>query len=315
MRILFLFLRIILNATNRVLLVVFSISFLGLFAEEADQIFYGGDIVTVNDEMPSAEAVAVANGKIIFVGKEVDVFSYKNEKTQMIDLQGAALLPGFIDAHTHMILEALIQSGVDVSPFRFKRIGQVIRVLKRAVKSGPVLAFGYDPSLMTRPGTMGFDLLDRISTEVPILVINKSGRFAYGNHKAFELAGLSDEMSNPLGGSFERDAEGHLTGVAEEVSALALLFTPVAKLLKLDYAELARQAASLYAKQGYTTITDLSMGFPMPTPIGNIRLLHQLAEDSECPLRIQGYVSFSMLSSIAALQKQFNSDRWQLKIR
>ena len=135
----------------RELFILFGLGISSLCAQGAELIFFGGEILTVNDEAPTAEAVAVADGKILFVGSQQGAFGYKTDQTELIDLRGAALLPGFIDAHTHMIMEALMQTGVDVSPFRCKRIGQVIRVLKHAAKKGPVLAFGYDPTLMTKP--------------------------------------------------------------------------------------------------------------------------------------------------------------------
>ena len=129
-------------------------------------------------------------------------------------------MPGFIDPHTHVFLDALIAASTDVSPFKYKTIAEVTEVLKEASKKGSVLAFGYDPSLMTDPGQLNFETLDAISTEVPIVVVNKSGHIVYGNHKAFELAKITDETPKPIGGSYQKDKEGHLTGVGYEVPAV-----------------------------------------------------------------------------------------------
>jgi len=73
-------------------------------ADAADTIYFGGDIVTVNDAMPSAEALAVKAGKIVAVGARAEVEqAHKGAATQMVDLAGKALLPGFLDAHSHYI--------------------------------------------------------------------------------------------------------------------------------------------------------------------------------------------------------------------
>ena len=74
----------------------------------ADRIFSGGTILTVNDEQPLVQAVAVKGGHIIFAGDLALARAYANDKTDWVDLSGNTLLPGFIDAHTHPILSALM---------------------------------------------------------------------------------------------------------------------------------------------------------------------------------------------------------------
>ena len=70
--------------------------------DAADTIFVGGDIVTINDKQPSAEALAVAGGRIIAVGARLDVEkAHKGASTQVVDLGGKTLMPSFIDAHSH----------------------------------------------------------------------------------------------------------------------------------------------------------------------------------------------------------------------
>jgi len=69
----------------------------------ADAIYHGGDIVTIDDRNPTAQAVAVKDGKIAAVGKNDDVFKLKGDATKVIDLKGKTLVPGFIDGHSHFI--------------------------------------------------------------------------------------------------------------------------------------------------------------------------------------------------------------------
>jgi predicted amidohydrolase YtcJ len=292
---------------------VFSIICLALCSlsaldgKEADAIFFGGDVITVNDLQPEAEAVAILDGKIVFVGDKKGAFAWQGEGTKLIDLKGKTLLPGFVNPHTHVTLIGLLTFATDVSPFKYKTIAEVMDVLREAAKKGPVLALGYDPSLMSDPGQLDFKTLDAISTEVPIVVVNKSGHIAYGNRKAFELARVSDSTPNPVGGSYQRDAEGHLTGLGYEVPAVVRLVSVVNQATPEDYTEMTQAALKILADAGYTTVTDLGLGFPLPTQQDHIETLRKSTEGPNPLVRLQGYVVTNLLDQIPKLQKQ-NSD-------
>jgi len=280
--------------------------FASLMGEAADVIFFGGDIITVNDQQPDAEAIAIKNGKIVLVGDKKAAFDWKGERTKLIDLQGKTLMPGFINPHTHIILDALIAASIDVSPFKYKTIAEVTDVLKKASKKGSVLAFGYDPSLMSDPGQLNLETLDAISTAVPIVVVNKSGHIVYSNHKAFELAKITDATPKPIGGSYQRDKEGHLTGVGYEVPAVGRLVATVNKIAPDQYPKMTRDALKVFADAGYTTVTDLALGLPLPTPEDHIKLLRDASNAPDAIVRIQGFVMTNLLDEIPELQKQNN---------
>lgn len=282
-----------------------------LMGETADAIFFGGDIITVNDLQPQAEAVTIKDGKILFVGDKKTAFEQKGEKTELVDLQGKTLMPGFIDPHTHVMLNALINVFVDVSPFKYKTISEVLQVLKDNVSKGSVIAWGYDPSLMTDPGELNFKTLDAISTEVPILVINKSGHIAYGNHKAFEVAGITDATPKPVGGSYQKDAEGHLTGVGYEVPAVGRLIAAVNKMTPAQYPQMIKDALKVYAAAGYTTLTDLALGLPLPTADEHIKMMQEAANAPDAEMRLQGYLITNLLEKIPDLRKS-NNDKFQV---
>lgn len=281
--------------------------FSSLMGETADTIFFGGDIITVNDQQPEAEAVATKDGKIIFVGNKQEALELKGDKTELVDLQGKTLMPGFIDPHTHVILDAIIAASTNVSPFQYKTIAEVAQVLKEATKKGSVLAFGYDPSLMTDPGHLDFATLDAISTEVPIVVVNKSGHIAYGNHKAFELARITDTTAKPVGGSYQKDKQGHLTGVGYEVPAVGRLVKAVNKLTPEEYPQLTKDALKVYANAGYTTLTDLALGLPLPTQENHIKIMRDVSNSPDAIMRLQGFVVTNLLDKIPELRKQNNA--------
>ena len=118
----------------------------------ADTIFYNGDIITMNDNMPGAEAVAIKDSKIIAVGSKSDVFKTEGDATKVIDLNGKAMLPGFVDSWSHIGPAAMLADFADLSwwgeqaPADFKAIFAKLQTNQRQqdVKDGEwIVGWGY----------------------------------------------------------------------------------------------------------------------------------------------------------------------------
>lgn len=182
-------------------------------AKAADTIFYGGPIVTVNAKNEEVQALAVQDGKIVGLGKKAAVLKdWQANTTKMVDLQGQTLMPGFVEPHVHIMMTALTEElWLNLSNFsaQYDTLDTLSQKLKAHLKTLPkgqwLGAFGVDPS-RTNPfmAELTADVLDKVSTDVPIMVINQSGHIAYVNHKAFELAGINDKTPNPGdGGIYE----------------------------------------------------------------------------------------------------------------
>ena len=192
-------------------------------AQVADTIFYGGPIVTVNAKNEEVQALAVQNGKIVAVGKKDAVLKeWQASTTKVVDLKGQTLMPGFVEPHIHILMTAITEEmWLNLTNFsdQYDTLDTLSQKLKVALKTLPkgqwLAGFGVDPS-RTKPfmAELTADILDKVSTDVPILVMNQSGHIAYVNHKAFELAGINDKTPNPgNGGIYMKDAQGRLTGV------------------------------------------------------------------------------------------------------
>jgi len=281
-----------------------------LLAVSADIIFFGGDILTIDERQPSVEAVAVKDGRILFAGSQHQAFSYKDETTQSVDLQGKTMLPGFIDAHTHILAMEILRTSLDLSPLTHPDFDDILKILKDAAAKGPVTAFGYDPSLMKKTGELNFQTLDAVSMDTPILVVNKSGHIAYGNHAAFAAAGVDDSTPDPIGGSYQKK-DGKLTGVAFEVPPIVRLLSSSPAMKGADYDKMAEEAARWYARNGYTTITDLGLGLPIPKPLEDIEYLRKAVHASDAAVRIQGYLVYPFLDHFKEIEK-LNDDRFRL---
>ena len=231
-----------------------------LFA--VDLIFFGGHIVTMDDENPSIEAVAIHNGKISSIGKKNDIMKLRSWKTKVVNLRGKTLMPGFIEAHCHPIATAVLSQVVDISGFYYNSRSEILNKIQSAVKEASpgkwVLAFGWDPVLVSDLHKPTLAELDSISQDTPIFILTQMMHHAYVNSAVYKLAGITMDTPNPIGGGeFQKDGQGNLNGVIYEFSALQYVLDKMPKtpqgtaelLLNLQYTK--------YAKAGYTSISVL----------------------------------------------------------
>jgi predicted amidohydrolase YtcJ len=148
----------------------------------ADAIYYGGPIVTVNDAQPNAEAVAVKDGKILMVGTRSDLERFhKGTTTQMIDLGGMTLMPGFLDAHSHFMfsLDMPTQANVSAPPVGpVKSIPDIVAALKETqqrlnIRKGEwIVGWGYDGNELAEKREATRDDLDPAFPDNPVMVIH-----------------------------------------------------------------------------------------------------------------------------------------------
>ena len=147
------------------LLIKLILAITPLFA--VDLIFFGGHILTMDDQYPSIEAIAIQNGKITAVGEKDEIMKLKSWKTTVFNLHGKTLMPGFIEAHCHPIATAILSQVVDVSGFRYNSRTEILKIIQSEVKKASpgewVLAFGWDPVLVSDLHNPTLSELDSIS--------------------------------------------------------------------------------------------------------------------------------------------------------
>jgi hypothetical protein len=231
-----------------------------LFA--VDLIFFDGHIVTMDEKNPSIEAVAIHNGIISSIGKKDDIMKLRSWNTKVVNLRGKTLMPGFIEAHCHPIATAVLNQVINISGFHFNSRSEILKTVKSAVKEASpgewVLAFGWDPVLVSDLHKPTLAELDSISKDTPIFILTQMMHHAYVNTAVYESAGITIDTPNPIGGGeFQKDSQGNLNGVIYEFSALQYVLDKMPKtpqgtaelLLNLQYTK--------YAKAGYTSIAAL----------------------------------------------------------
>ncbi|MCH8815235.1 MAG: amidohydrolase [Chloroflexi bacterium] len=231
---------------------------------EADTIILGGAVVTVTGG--TAEAVAVEGEEIVAVGSEAKVLERRGRGTEVVDLKGAALLPGLIEPHTHPEGAAQCYSWMDVSGFTHKSVDGVETALREATaRAAPgewVFAFGLDAMLTTNLGTWDRHRLDGIAPENPMVVMIQSQHTVFVNSAALQAAGVDKDTPDPPGGGrILRDAKGEPTGVVMEQPATAM-FIRYSTLDSESWTTLLQEQYERYRAAGITTIGVAGMFVP-----------------------------------------------------
>ena len=185
----------------------------------ADLIITGANVITMDPKVPTATAVAVRGQHILAVGNDDDVLNLKGPGTDVIDARGHTVTPGFIDAHSHPLLA---QEGISAN-VNLRRISDVKAALAaQASKTPPghwVLGSMYDDTKFEDGRPINRSDLDEAVPNHPVFVRHRGGHTAVVNSRAFELAGISAETPDPVGGRYFRD-NGELTGQIAEPSAM-----------------------------------------------------------------------------------------------
>ncbi len=254
-------------------------------AEKADLLVTGA-LITLDDAAPRAEAMAIANGRILAVGSRDDVEGFVGPGTKKLEHGSGTVLPGLIEPHLHLISSALVFDGVDCSPYTNKTLDAVLAALKAAVDRAPagqaVVGQLYDPSLLPGQPDLTTDLLDPISDTVPIVVMNASQHFFYVNSAAYAAIGVTADTPNPPGGDYGA-RNGKLTGVVSESGAMIPFMKVLPSLTPEVIAKAIAGIAAMAASQGVTYVHEAATG--AIAGVKEVDLLHGVFAQTGFPVR------------------------------
>lgn len=189
--------------------------------EIADKIWCNGNVYTVNDNQKWGEAIAIFDKKILAIGSNKDVLELKGPNTEVIDINGGMVMPGFIDSHAHPTwggTELLYK----VNLFDCKCIPDYEQEIRTFIGKNPQSEFiqgvGWVNPHFEETGPSK-DILDRISNEIPMVFDSADHHSIWANSKAMELAGVNRDTQSPEGGVIERDhTTGELLGTFRETA-------------------------------------------------------------------------------------------------
>jgi len=232
----------------------------------ADLVISGGPIVTMAGAEPEAvEAVAVDDGVIVYAGDEAGLADFVGDATEQKDLEGRTLLPGFVDAHGHMMMGGLqARSANMLAPpdGEVTDIPSLVQTLKdwaegnaKAVEqTNVIVGFGYDNAQLAEVRHPTKEELDQVSEEIPVVIVHQSGHLATANSAALALVGYDSTTDDPPGGVIQRKpGTSEPNGTLEETAFFPLFGKVLQQIGPVGLEEFSRAGAENWARFGYTT--------------------------------------------------------------
>jgi predicted amidohydrolase YtcJ len=276
-------------------------------AAGADTIYTNGVIITVNDAQPSAEAVAVKDGKILAVGARDDMLRNKGPSTEVIDLKGRTMVPGFVDGHSHICDYGILWGYPTLNP---PPVGDVISIddiiarmrefiEKKKIPPGvAVFGSGYDDSMLAERRHPTREDLDRVSTEHPVVILHTSGHLGSANSLALKKVGFVTGAPNPKGGAIRCDPQtGEPSGVVEEQGVFNF-FSMLPPKTDEQRLQTLVEIQNYYASLGITTAQD---GQTLPT---SIALLRMAAARGKLIIDIVSYPKWTIFEKALASERE-----------
>jgi predicted amidohydrolase YtcJ len=262
-----------------------------------ETIFKNGNILTMEEMAPRAEALAVQFGRIYRVGKSNEIEKLAKPGTNVIDLKGQTVLPGFIDTHNHFCFYALVTDKADCRPAAGCVKGEdVVEALRAKAEETPpgkwLMGWGYAPYLLDDKKDLTREDLDRATKEHPVCLVHVSVHGAVVNSLALKELGFTKKTPDPPGGKIHRDANGDPNGILSESAFMGPLFfaspSIYAKMME-EYdgekrAEMMIRCAARYHRLGLVGAHD-----PFVDAL-TLRTYQEVADEGRFPFRLYAYI-------------------------
>ncbi|MEJ8567003.1 amidohydrolase [Elongatibacter sediminis] len=232
----------------------------GVLAEPADTVLMHGEVYTVNDVQPWAEALAIEDGRIVFVGADADVQSYIGPDTRVINLQGRMAMPGIHDAHQHLMYGGMAGIGCPVplgprGDAFVTALQEKLRECRASLEDGEwLVARGFFAEQFP-DGVPHRKYLDEVFPDYPVYLIERTHHNGLANSKALELAGVDESTAAPEGGVITRNANGQVTGELVE-KATALVQNAIPPPTPSKYIRALRKGIEICHRHGITSIQE-----------------------------------------------------------
>ena len=300
-------------------LIVISICLIAACAKEplefADTIYKDGNIITINDAQPSAQAIAVKEGLILAVGSNDEVLKYKSNETAVIALKDKTLVPGFVDAHSHFAgvgTQAIVANLLPAPDGAVNTIADLQMAMRDYIASSAIvknynvaIGFNYDDSQLIEKRHPTRHDLDAVSTSIPIVIMHQSGHLGVYNTKALDLMGISADTENPSGGIIEREADGKTpNGVMQENAHFMIFFKMIPDFTDKDLVALYKAGEQSYISNGFTTVQEGK------TDLASLKLLPKIAASTGFDIDIISYPDIAAIGDVPILHSDLMSTQY-----
>lgn len=276
----------------------------------ADTVFHNGFIASMDSKQNTYEAMAIKDGKILSLHTDLLIKEYIGPDTNVIDLEGKTVLPGFIDAHQHMFNTGfnLLNVNCDCSS-----AAELIYAIKeRANEIGPddwIIGWGYNESNFTHDEPINKHSLAGISN--PVFISRYCLHTAVVNERALQLANISKD-SQVEGGIIEKDESGELTGVLKE-RAMDLVKNAMPSYDEESLKKMLLRANEEYIRYGITSVHETGLGF-FSGSMNEFKVLQQLQADKKLNVRIYAMILTDFFDYLNGMKLQGNFGNEYLKI-
>ena len=252
--------------------------------EMPDKVFYNGKIYSLDDKNSVYEAVAVKNGIIYDLGSSEELLK-KYSHTEKIDLKGAIVFPGFIDAHGHITGygDNLLQIDL-VGTNSQEEIANLVKQKANQMKEGEwILGVGWDQNDWEDKSWPSHEILDKASPKNPVALTRIDGHALWVNKKALELAGIDKNTPDPDGGEIKKDKNGNPTGLLID-NAMNLVYKVIPPPTDEELEKTILVSTNNLVKYGITSVHDMGVGER------TIKIYKKLADEGKLPIRVHVYV-------------------------
>jgi len=230
---------------------------------DADFVLHGGTVITVDEKRPRAQGVAIKDGKFLWVGTNDEVKQAVGKRTQVRDLKGMTVVPGFIESHNHTLMFGLGLDAIDLT--QVGSIEEVLRLVRERAsrqKDGTwITGVGYNQNELKEKRHPTCQDLDRAAPRHLVSLRHTSAHGIVVNSPALAKAGITKDRPDPEGGKIAKDANsGELTGLLFESPAMKLVEDHMPKPTLQGLVAALGNANQRLLSEGITSAMDASVG-------------------------------------------------------
>ena len=253
---------------------------------EADLVLINAKVYTANEKLPEAEAVAILKDKIIFVGSANESIQYTCNDNRIEDLQGKFIFPGFIDAHAHLKGIGYREMNLNLQGANsLKEMLTQVEIYANKLEQGKwVVGRGWIEKKWPEGRFPTIQELDMISPDKPMALERADGHAIIVNSLALEMANITGDTPDPVGGKIDKDVNGKPNGVLIDKASL-LVESIIPKRTREDEKQALRLGLDRTAMMGWTQLQDAG------SPLSDYEILKEIKEEEGLPVRIHMYIS------------------------
>ena len=253
---------------------------------EADLVLINAKVYTANEKLPEAEAVAILKDKIIFVGSAKESVQYTCNDNRIKDLGGNFIFPGFIDAHAHLKGIGYREMNLNLQGANsLKEMLTQVEIYANGLEPGKwVIGRGWIEKKWPEGRFPTIQELDMISPDKPMALERADGHAIIVNSLALEMANITRNTPDPVGGKIDKDESGKPNGVLIDKASL-LVESIIPKRTREDEKQALKAGLERTAMMGWTQLQDAG------SPLSDYEILKEIREEEGLPVRIHMYIS------------------------